>query len=512
MICQVSEMIAPGAWQPIDRREPPAIPPTPAVPRASLAGRISFDRFTMIPDQRLLLRDGKPIRLGGRAFDTLVALAKRRGALVTKDELIAEVWPGTFVEAGNLRVQIVALRKALGDTDGRLIQTDAGRGYRFTAPLRHAAEQSAPPPERPAPSAPLPAARLPAVVTRIVGRAGFIEGLVAQLPLRHLITIVGPGGIGKTRVAIACAEALAGTYRDGAHFLDLTPATGLESVVALLAQTLGIEAGTGDPMHEVMQHLRHREMLLAIDNCEHVIDAAAQVVETIATGAPSVHILATSRESLRVLGEWVRVLPPLPSPTEAWDITAAEALTYPAVQLFAERAAAVRQDFLLSDAQAPLVAEICRQLDGVALAIELAAATLHAFTVEWLATHLDDPLSILSQGRRTAAPRHRSLTATLDWSYDLLTDQERATLQRVAALPGVFTMADAIGALGDAMGDGQVVCAVGNLVSKSLAILDKSGPVMRYRLPQTTRVYAYAKFVRGRSGSPLPAGDRVALD
>lgn len=507
-------MIAPGAWQPIERREPPAIPPMPAVAAASHPGRISFDCFTMIPDQRLLLRDGKPVRIGARAFDILVALAKRRGALVMKDELISEVWPGTFVEAGNLRVQIVALRKALGDTDGRLIQTDAGRGYRFTALLGHTAEQSrghaADQSSRPPRSA--PSARLPAVVTRIVGRDGFIEGLVAQLPLRRLITIVGPGGIGKTRVAIACAEALAGKYREGVHFLDLTPAIGLESVVALLAQTLGIEAATGDPMHEVMQHLRNREMLLTIDNCEHVIDAAAQVVEAIATGAPNVHILATSRESLRVLGEWVRVLPPLPSPAETWDITAAEAQTYPAVQLFVERAAAVRQDFLLSDTQAPLVAEICRQLDGVALAIELAAATLHAFTVEWLATHLDDPLSILSQGRRTAAPRHRSLTATLDWSYDLLTDLERATLQRVAALPGDFTMADAIGAVGDAMGDGQVVCAVGNLVSKSLAMLDKSGPVMRYRLPQTTRVYAYAKFVRGRSGSPLPAGDRAALD
>lgn len=499
-------MIPPGAWQSGDQSEPPAILPTRDTAAQPLAGRISFDRFTLIPDQRLLLKDGKPVRIGARAFDILVALAKRHGALVTKEELVAEVWRGTFVEPGNLRVQMVALRKALGDTDRRLINTDTGRGYRFAAPLRHDAERPAPAPERPAVSA-----KLPSVVTRLIGRRGFIAGVVDELSHRRLITIVGPGGIGKTRVAIACAEALAGAYRDGARFVDLTRASGPDSVVALLAQSLGITAETGDPLQEVLQHLRNRELLLTIDNCEHVIDAAAHIIEAIATGAPGVHIIATSREALRVLGEWVRVLPPLPSPVEAEDITAAEALTYPAVQLFVERASAVRQDFVLSDAEAPQVAEICRRLDGAALAIELAAATLHAFTIDWLAARLDNPLSILNHGRRTAAPRHRSLAATLDWSYDLLTEQERAALLRVAALPGDFTMADAIGAAGDEMEDGQVVCAVSNLVSKSLATLDMSGPVMRYRLPQTTRVYAYAKFVRGRAmnAPALSSGDRA---
>ena len=495
---QAAGPIAPVAPQP-GRRNPlaPSAPVT-AAPRSG-AGRLDFDRFTVIPDQRLLLRDGTPVRIGGRAFDLLVALVKRRGVLVTQQELISEVWPSTLVEPGNLRVQIVALRKAIGDVDGRLIRTDAGRGYRFAAPLSPAAEASLPPPPpRPAVQPARPPA---AAVVRIIGRNGFISELATQLRHRRVITVVGPGGIGKTRVAAACTEAVGGQYRDGTCFVDLTPATGPDSVAAVLADSLGIAAHAGDPLDAVMLHLRNRQMLLTIDNCEHVIDAAAHVVETITTGTPGVHILATSREALRVLGEWVRVLPPLACPTEPADITAAEALTYPAVQLFVERAAAVRQDFVLTDKEAPLVAEICRRLDGVALAIEFAAAKLHALGLAWLAAHLDDPVPILNHGRRTAAARHQSLAATLDWSYDLLTEHERATLQRVAALPGDFTIADAINAAaGEELGDDQVIYAVSGLISKSLATLDESGPVPRYRLPLTLRAYACAKFARAGHG------------
>ena len=515
--CHASGTIAPVVWRSGYQHEPAATLPAAEAAEKPLPGRVSFDRFTVVPDQRLLLRDDEPVRIGARAFDILLALLRRAGALVTKEELIAEVWPSTFVDAGNVRVQMVALRKALGDADGRLINTDAGRGYRFLPPLSHVAEQPAP--EQAAPPAiaseyspPVP--RLLGAMTTIIGRDEIIRHLLAQLPNRRLITIIGPGGIGKTRVAAACTQMLADSYRDGAHFFDLTPASDPDSVVPMLAQSLGIAVGNGDPLPAVVRELRTREMLLTVDNSEHVIDAAARLVEAITTGAPGVHIIATSREALRVMGEWVRVLPPLPSPAESQDITAAEALSYPAVRLFVERAAAVRHDFLMGDAEAPLVAEICRRLDGVPLAIELAAATLHAFSLEWLAAHLDDPLPILNHGRRTAAPRHQSLSATLDWSYDLLTDHERATLQRVAALPGDFTMADAIGAAANAgMADGQVVYAVGGLVSKSLATLDVSGPVTRYRLPQAIRVYAHAKMVNGtgRSGSG-PCGGGGNLD
>jgi predicted ATPase/DNA-binding winged helix-turn-helix (wHTH) protein len=451
--------------------------------------RLYFDRFCLLPDQRLLLQGETPIRIGARALDILIALASRPGELVTKDELIAQVWPDTFVDAVNLRVNMAALRKALGDSDGRLISTDPGRGYRFTAAIRQAAKTASPV----SPVATV-ACRLPATMTRLIGRSAFVDRLAEQLPHRRLITIVGPGGIGKTRVAIACAEALAGSYRDGVSFVDLTTVTEPASIAAALAAVLGVAVASNDPLRDLLQFLVGREMLLVIDNCEHVVHAAAGLVEAITTRAPGVHVLATSRESLRVPGEWVRVVPPLPSPPDEPGLSAVEALSYPAVELFVERASAVRNGYRLSDAEAPVVCEICRRLDGVALAIELAAAQLEVFGLAWLAAHLDDRLRILNRGRRTAVPRHQTLSALFDWSYRLLSEREQETLQRVAAFPGDFTLTDAIDIVArHGIGDTEVVDAVGGLVSKSLAMADLSGPVTRFRLPETTRVYASTK-------------------
>jgi predicted ATPase/DNA-binding winged helix-turn-helix (wHTH) protein len=451
--------------------------------------RLSFDRFCLLPDQRLLLQGKTPVRIGARALDILIALASRPGELVTKDELIAQVWPNTHVDSVNLRVNIAALRKALGDSDGRIICNDPGRGYRFTANIDEAAKV-----RPPLATVAAGTCRLPSTMTRLIGRSEFVDRLGEQLLHRRLITIVGPGGIGKTRVAIACADALAGSYRDGVSFFDLTTITEPASISSALAAVLGVAAESNDPRHDVIEFLRGREMLLVIDNCEHVVQAAAALVEAITMRAPGVHILATGRESLRVAGEWVRVLPPLPCPPDVANLSAAEAMSYPAVELFVERAAAVRDGFQLTDAEAPIVGEICRRLDGVALAIELAAAQVDVFGLAWLAAHLDDRLWMLNRGRRTAIPRHQTLSALLDWSYRLLSDQERTALQRVAVFPGDFTLSDAIAAAaGQGIGYFEVVDAVGGLVSKSLAIADISGPVARFRLPETTRAYASTK-------------------
>ncbi|HEY2615892.1 MAG TPA: winged helix-turn-helix domain-containing protein [Acetobacteraceae bacterium] len=458
-------------------------------PAPALCHRLDFDRFSLLPDRRQLLKDGVPIRLGARAFDILVTLAERPGELVTKDELIAQVWSGVFVDPTNLRVGMAAVRKALEDGDGRLIRTDPGQGYRLTAQVARTADARSP--VRVVTAAP---SQLPTRVMRIIGRSEFIADVAAQLPRRRLITIAGPGGIGKTTVAVACAEVLAGSYRDGVGFVDLTEAAEAASVVPALAAALGITISTDDARRDVVGHFRGRQMLLVIDNCEHVIQAAAELIEAISVGAPGVHILATSRESLRVTGEWVRRLPALTCPPDATKLSASEALSYPAVELFVERATATRLGYQLGDAEASVVGEICRSLDGVALAIELAAAQVEVFGVAWLAAHLDRRLWILKCGRRTAVPRHQTLTAMLDWSYELLSEQERATLQRIAVFPGEFTLADAIGsATDDGIRDFEMVGGVYGLVSKSLAMLDDSGSVTRYRLPETTRVYAHAR-------------------
>ena len=451
----------------------------------SHGGRLEFAGFSVLPNQRLLLRDGEPVRIGARAFDVLAVLAAQPGELVSRKELTAQVWPNTFVDAVNLRVHVAALRKALGDDQGRLIQTDPGRGYRLVASIRSAV------PEVPVRSA---STELPAAVTRLIGRDDFIAGVLAKLPQSRLVTILGPGGIGKTRVVIACAEALVGSYPDGVRFIDLASVKQSADVAAAVAKAVGIASATGDPQCGVIEHLRNRKTLLVVDNCEHVIQAAAVVIEAISISAPDVHILATSREALRIRGEWVRSLPPLPSPPDTDTITVADVMSYPATELFVERATAVQEDFRLTDQAARLVGDICRRLDGVALAIELAAAEVHIFGLAWLAAHLDDRLWILNRGHRTAVARHQTLAALLDWSYELLSQGERETLQRVAAFPGDFTLEDAIGlTANDNLDDVEVVAAISGLVAKSLARLEVGGSVTRYRLAETTRAYAHTK-------------------
>ena len=460
--------------------------------------RVEFGDFNLFPNQRLLLRNDEPVHIGARAFDVLAALAARAGELVTKEDLTALVWPDTFVDAVNLRVHIAALRKALGDHQGRVIHTDPGRGYRLVASVRPVTTSPVPPTRQ--------SCELPATMTRMIGRDEFVAGVLAKLPPTRLVTIVGPGGIGKTRVAIACAQALVGTHRDGACFIDLAMAKHSADVAAAAAKALGMSSSAGDPLREVLEHLRNRQMLLVMDNCEHVIQDAAVVIEAISASAQDIHILATSREALRIRGEWVRSLPPLASPPDDDAMTAADAMGYPAVELFVERAAAAQEDFRLTDPAARLVGEICRRLDGVALAIELAAAEVHIFGLSWLATHLDDRLWILKRGHRTAVARHQTLAAMLDWSYELLSKKERATLQRIATFPDKFTLEDAIGVTAsDELEDVEVVAAISGLVAKSLASLDLTGSVTRYRLAETTRAYACAKSNKAAPVRPLLA-------
>ena len=451
---------------------------------------ISFGPFSLLPGQRPLLEGDKPVRLGSRALDMLIALVERPGEVVSRDELMARVWPNTHVDEGNLKFQISALRRTLGGGNRYLVNIP-GRGYSFVAQVARADEARIAAPEPPQTEN---AHNLPALLTRLIGREDAITRLANQLLRQRLLTIVGAGGIGKTSVALAVAEQLIPAYEHGVWLIDLAPLADPRLVPSALADALGLEIRAENPLPGLVASLRDKKMLLMLDNCEHVIDAAAALAVGVLAGAPGVQVLATSREPLRIEGEHVHRLSPLASPPALARVTAAEALGFPAVQLFVERAAATLDEFELTDADAPIAAEICGRLDGIALAIELAAARVDTFGVRGVAAHLDDRFQLLTRGRRTALPRHRTLRATLDWSYELVPEPERVVLRRLAIFAGGFTeeAARAVAASAE-IAASEVVESLANLVTKSLVSVDVGGVMVVYRPPETIRAYALQK-------------------
>ncbi|MFO1068397.1 MAG: winged helix-turn-helix domain-containing protein [Geminicoccaceae bacterium] len=450
----------------------------------------AFGPFRLLPAQQLLLEGDRPVRLGGRALDILIALVERAGEVIPKDELVRRVWPDTFVEEGSLRVHVAALRRALGDgqNGNRYVANVPGRGYAFVGAIGPAEAASAA--AAPAP----PAADLPAPLARMIGRDEAVAGLVARLGRRRLVTVVGAGGIGKTAVALAVGSALAPDLADGVRFVDLAPVADPALVASALAPVLGVAVRSSDPLPGLLAYLRERSTLLVLDSCEHVVDAVAGLAEAILQHTAGVRILATSREPLRAEGESVVRLAPLALPEADPGITAAEALAFPAVQLFVERAATCLDDFTLTDAEAPVVVEICRRLDGIPLAIELAAGRLDAFGVRGLADRLHDRFALLTRGRRTARPRHRTLAATLDWSHGLLAADEQCLFRRLAVFAGWFTADAAVAVVNDGGPAGaDVVGGIADLVAKSLVVADVEGRTPHYRLLESTRAYALEK-------------------
>lgn len=449
----------------------------------------AFGPFRLLPAQRVLLQDGQPQQLGSRAFELLSVLVQRAGEVVSNDALMAQVWPNVHVDGGSLRVHIAALRKALRDgQDGRrYIATVTGRGYTFVGELSTTAAQPSVAYELPEPSPALSTARL-------FGRSGVIDRLTQRLAEDRLVTVVGPGGIGKTAISLAVADRMRPGLRDGICFVDLAPLADARLVSTALASALGVGVVSEDPLPSLVALLRDRDTLIVLDNCEHVIDSAAQLAETIARSSGTrLRILATSREALGVPGERVFRLAPLALPEAAEGLTATTAMTYPAVQLFVERAAMCLGEYALTDAHAPAVASICRQLDGIALAIEIAAGQVEAFGIPGLARMLDDRFRLAMQGRRTALPRHRTMNTALDWSYQLLPDVERAALRRLAVFAGLFTIPEATGVLAEDGAELAAAESIADFVTKSLIVPDFETPVPTYRLLETTRAYALQK-------------------
>ncbi len=453
---------------------------------------ISFGPYRLFPGQRLLLEGDKPVRLGSRALDMLIALVEHPGEVVGRDELMARVWPNTHVDEGNLKFQISALRRTLGGGNRYLLNVP-GRGYSFVAPVARAEEAGTAAPEPPQTEN---AHNLPALLTRLIGREDTVDRLADRLPRQRLLTIVGPGGIGKTSVALAVAEQLIPAYEHGVWLIDLAPLRDPGLVPSALADALGLQIRAEDPATRLGCQSARQEDAAGARQLRACHRGGGCLGSGGPHGAPGVQMLATSREPLRIEGEHVHRLSPLASPPALARLTAAEALGFPAVQLFVERAAATLDEFELTDADAPIVADICSKLDGIALAIELAAARVDTFGVRGVAAHLDDRFQLLTRGRRTALPRHRTLRATLDWSYQLLPEPERVVLRRLAIFAGGFTeeAASAVAASAE-IAASEVVESLANLVTKSLVSVDVGGVMVRYRLPETIRAYALQTLV-----------------
>ena len=451
---------------------------------------LSFGPFGLVVSERLLTKEGVPVELGARALDILIALISAPNEVVSKKDLLSRVWPDVTVEEGALRFHMAGLRKALGDgKDGaRYITTLAGRGYCFVAPVSRV---SSPPEIAPAAAANFSHANLPHRLTRMVGRDDDVLKLSAHLTASRFVTIVGAGGVGKSTVAVAVAHHLVEAFAGSVLFVDLGMISDPRLAATAVASMMGLSVQSDDPTPGLIAFLKTKRILVILDTCEHLVESAAALAASIMEAAPQVHILATSREALRIEGEHVYRLDALACPPDTTRLTAATVRRFPAVQLFIERAIAGGAHLEVSDAQAPIIANICRKLDGVALAIELAARRVESYGLQQTAELLDQRLTLLWLGSRTAPPRQKTLQATLDWSYELLTELERVVLRRLAVFVGHFTLDAALEVVASETLDRSIAFgAIESLVAKSMLATRPIGAMMRYRLLDTTRAYA----------------------
>ncbi|WP_315802211.1 ATP-binding protein [Bradyrhizobium sp. SZCCHNS3002] len=476
-------------------------------PPAQRHDTISFGPFELIVSERQLTRHGVRVELGSRAFEILMTLASRPHEIIDKAELIAKVWPGIAVEEGSLRVHVAALRKVLGDgKDGaRYISTTPGRGYSFVAAIsrtpRLVRNQPHPLPDG---SPAFAHYNLPNRLSAMIDREDDLERLLNQLSANRFVTIVGSGGIGKTTVAVAAAHQLRTVFNGAVLFVDLSMLSDPRLVATGVASTLGLPVQSQDVTSSLIAHLTDKSLLLVLDTCEHLIAAVAVLAAAIFNSAPQVHILATSRETLQVEGEHVYRLDPLAFPVDDREHLSADTVrTFPATRLFVERAMASGANLALDDSDAAIIARICRKLDGVALAIELAARRVDVYGLNETEALLDRRLSQVWAGPRTAPPRQRTLQATLDWSYGLLSEIERRVLRRLAIFVGHFTLDAALAVVAGGLDQADVFAAIDSLVAKSMVATRSLGTVMRYRLLDTTRTYALDRAVDDREAAAL---------
>ncbi len=451
-----------------------------------------FGPFRLFPVERRLFRNETPIEIGSRALDILVLLSEHAGGVVAKHSIVETVWPGINVEESSLRVQIAKLRKALGEgQDGaRYIANIAGRGYSLVAAVARSRSLQSHDPQAFSHSG---VQTLPRTV-KPVGREQDIAKIKALVNSSGFVTVHGFGGIGKTTVAVTVAEELVRDFEDGLVYLDLGCINSSDAMESTLARALGTAVEEGNQRSAIYDALGNKHLLLIIDNCEHLLDAATELVEEIRHRFPQLTFLVTTPEHLRAEGEHVYPLPPLEIPPDVNAVSPDEIMRYPSAQLFIERAVAAGYELEHSDKEARYVAKICEKLEGIPLALELVASRLVVHGIEETDVLCAGMFALAWQGRRTAVPRQQTLMSSLDWGYRLLSETEKAVLRRLSAFSGIFTLAEMQTACVDDVGVKRDECidAFGQLVAKSFVLGGRDG---KFRIYRIARAYAWRKLL-----------------
>ena len=469
-----------------------------------------FGAFELDAAAYELRREGERVRLARQPMELLLLLAERAGELVSREEIARQLWQDdVFVEVdAGIQTAVLKIRQALGDTARRSVETVPGKGYRLIAPVDvlqrdgHRPLSTSTHDDRPAPQR----HNLPGERTPFVGRRKELEEIPQLLATSPLLTLTGSGGVGKTRLALRVALAVIEDFTHGVWMVDLGSLSGPELIPETIAAAIGLrEHANRSALDTLRDHLRDRQILLILDTCEHVVAACAELVDALLHEAPALRVMTTTREPLSISGEVVYRVPPLSLPDESADPRVA--VLSDAVQLFLARARAV--DATIESAQLPLdsIVRICRRLDGVPLAIELAAARLAVLTPEQIEAKLQDRFGLLTEGSRTTAARQRTLKATLDWSYQLLCDPERALLDRLSVFPASWTIEAAERVCGGGGVDStEVLNLLSRLVTKSLVTVDRecdAAAERRYRLLDTVREYAAAQLLRADAADDM---------
>ncbi|WP_431103982.1 ATP-binding protein [Roseateles noduli] len=453
--------------------------------------RLVFGRFELRPAERLLLADGLPLTLGARAFDVLVTLAAQRDRLVGKEELFRTVWAGHVVEDNNLAVQISTLRKLLGNG---AITTVTGRGYQFTASAQEPLLDRQPGLRR---------GNVPAVMPALFGREADIEAVSSALERSSLVTLCGAGGIGKTSLASIVAQRLSGRFAGGAWIVELAATQDPALVPAVVAQTLGMQLpGQMGALAELVRATQNSEFLVVLDNCEHLLAGVAPLARALLRDAPRLRLLVTSQEPLHVEGEQLYRLSPLSVPSSGAEPS--DALAHGAVQLFIERVCGRQPDFAPTADDLDAIVHICRELDGIALAIELAAARVPLLGLAGVRARLGERLRTLGGGIRAPMRRHQTLRAALDWSFQLLAPETQRVLRRLGIFHGGFCADTALSVVREAPGEDEdwLLEQLDILLDRSLLVMAQHSARPRYQMLETMREYA---------GEQMQALDEIGL-